>query len=78
MNKIILECPHCQTCFDINVWLEQYSLTNKLFSYWAGKNYYLPEFDSEEKIYEYLLIEEARMDCPECEEVCCIEDLTEV
>ena len=30
------------------------------------------------EIYAFLLEEGARMDCPDCGEVCCIEDLTEV
>ena len=78
MNRIILECPHCQSCFNASEWLEQYSVTNELYKYWSGKDSVIPEFESEEEIYKYLLEEEARMDCPDCGEVCCIEDLTEV
>ena len=78
MNRIILECPHCQSCFNASEWLEQYSVTNELFKYYSGKNSTIPKFESEEDVYKYLLEEGARMDCPDCDEVCCIEDLTEV
>ena len=78
MTGIILECPHCQSCFNASEWLEQYSVTNELFKYYSGKNSTIPKFESEEEIYKYLLEEGTRMDCPDCGEVCCIEDLTEV
>lgn len=38
----------------------------------------LPEFKNDQEIYKYLLEETARMDCPECGELCCIEDLLEI
>ena len=78
MNNILLECPHCQYCFNVNKWLDQYLVTNELFQYWSGKENKLPKLTNNEEIYTFLLEEEARMDCPECGEVCCIEDLCEV
>ena len=78
MNNIMLECPHCQYCFNVEDWFNQYSMSNELFEYYTGKNNPLPKNLSNEEIYTYLLEEGARMDCPECGEVCCIEDLCEV
>lgn len=78
MNEILLECPHCQYCFNAREWFNQYQITNKLFNYWGNKRNELPKLEKDEEIYTFLLDEEARMDCPECGEVCCIEDLCEV
>lgn len=78
MNEIILECPHCQYCFNTSIWFEQYQVSNSLFECWSGKDSPLPKLENDEEIYSFLLDEGARMDCPECGEVCCIEDLCEV
>jgi hypothetical protein len=78
MNRILLECPHCQYCFNASEWLVQYQVTNELFEYWSGKKSELPKLEDDKEIYAFLLDEGARMDCPECGEVCCIEDLCEV
>lgn len=78
MSKVLLECPHCQYCFNVSEWFDQYQITNELFEHWSGKKNELPKLEEDEEIYTFLLDEEARMDCPECGEVCCIEDLCEI
>lgn len=78
MSNVLLECPHCQYCFRASEWFEQYQVSNLLFEKWSGRDNPLPELKNDEEIYTFLLNEEVRMDCPECGEVCCIEDLCEV
>ena len=77
-DQILLECPEYQFCFDANEWLRQYGVTNELFNFVTGKNNPFPKNLSDQEAYTYLLDEGARMDCPECGEVQCVEDLCEI
>jgi hypothetical protein len=78
MERILLECPDCQYCFTASEWFDSYKTTNTVLEYWSGKDNPLPQLETEQEIYNFLLNEGARMDCPECGEVQCIEDLCEI
>ena len=72
---MLLECSNCQSCFNVFEWMEQYEVTNKVLEYFTGEANPLPENLNENELYNYLYINCARMDCPDCGEVVCIEDL---